>query len=348
MSFLLTLAVVLLGSYLVCVAGVALLQRRLLYFPTHDHPPSGLTPWYLDGRLIGYARRVPQPRGAWLFLHGNGGQASQRDYVLGRVAADESLYVLEYPGYGDRPGPTTRATIQAAAAEAWAHLRATHPGLPLGLAGESLGSGPACWLAGGEHPPARLALFVPFDRLADVAASHYPGCRCAGCCGTTGTTRPPSRAIRVRSKFSRRRTMRSCRLGTPAGSPSASPVPRSASCPSLAAMAIGHPGRRCACRWRRPLPRPLARRSCVSRAVAGRGPRTCPRGVSFGFCRPAGPEAFTASAFSPERLRRMPAGGLRQTLTGAAVRRADGASGAAAASQSTFTAKSFGGVAGRE
>lgn len=160
--------------YGACLVFLVFFQRRLLYFPSRAERSSVLAPWSLDGRLIGYARAVPQPRAVWLMLHGNGGQASSRDYVLKALAPGEALYVLEYPGYGARPGETTRTSIEAAAAEAWKHLRGLHPGVPLCLLGESLGSGPACWLASGAQPPAELVLVVPFDRLANVAAGHYP------------------------------------------------------------------------------------------------------------------------------------------------------------------------------
>lgn len=159
--------------YGACLLYIVLFQRWLLYFPNRDERFTALRPWLLEGRLIGFARPVERPRAVWLMLHGNGGQAASRDYVLGRVAPDEAFYVLEYPGYGKRPGDTSRDTIHAAASEAWAHLHALYPDVPLCLLGESLGSGPACWLAGGDRPPAKLILAVPFDRLADVAAEHY-------------------------------------------------------------------------------------------------------------------------------------------------------------------------------
>src|SRR5215831_21008460 len=90
--------------YLVIAAVVFFWQRSLLYFPAHGASSTSLTPW-LDGkRTIGYCREVPNARTVWLMMHGNGGQAADRDYVLSRMSDHDSLYVLEYPGYGAREG----------------------------------------------------------------------------------------------------------------------------------------------------------------------------------------------------------------------------------------------------
>jgi pimeloyl-ACP methyl ester carboxylesterase len=40
--------------------------------------------------------------------------------------------------------------------------------------GESIGSGPACALAGEKTLPDKIVLVVPFDKLANVAAQHFP------------------------------------------------------------------------------------------------------------------------------------------------------------------------------
>ena len=106
--------------------------------------------------------------------HGNAGQAADRDYVLPRLAAQDSLYVLEYPGYGARAGSPSRAAFNQAAAEAYQLLRARNPHTPVCVLSESIGSGPACELTQLSPPPDKLVLVVPFDTLASVAAEHFP------------------------------------------------------------------------------------------------------------------------------------------------------------------------------
>lgn len=150
----------------------ALLEGTFLYFPTHHANDSRLTEWKINGSLVGYARTVPAPRHIWLILHGNGGQASNRTYIVDLLPADTSAYVLEYPGYGLRPGKPSMQSINAAAREAYAELRARHPGVPVGVFGESLGSGPASFLCSLPAPPDRAVLMVPFDTLLSVAKKH--------------------------------------------------------------------------------------------------------------------------------------------------------------------------------
>lgn len=156
------------------LAGCSLIERKLLFHPTHKPHLNSLTPWVKQGQVIGYAREVKAPQNAWLMLHGNAGQASDRLYAVPSFAPGDSVYILEYPGYGDRPGSPSMAAFDRAAREAYEFLRETHPHRPVCVAAESIGSGPACRLAGLAPPPDKLVLIVTFDRLALVAEDHFP------------------------------------------------------------------------------------------------------------------------------------------------------------------------------
>ncbi len=160
---------------LLLVAGCSSLERTLIFYPTHQAPDGSLTPWLKDGQVIGYARVVESPKNVWLMLHGNGGQASDRSYVLPKFSPGDSVYILEYPGYGAREGKPSTKSFNRAAEEAYRLLRATFPRTPVCVASESIGSGPATLLAGLEPPPDKLVLVVPFDRFSLVAKDHYPG-----------------------------------------------------------------------------------------------------------------------------------------------------------------------------
>ena len=81
---------------------------------------------------------------------------------------------MEYPGYGQREGKPSRGAFNAAAAEALAVLRERFPNLPIGVIGESIGSGPASWLGSQPNPPDKIVLAVPFDRLERVAKEKFP------------------------------------------------------------------------------------------------------------------------------------------------------------------------------
>ena len=160
--------------YLVLLVGCTLFQRRLIYLPSHDHGSNGLVPWNDNGRLLGFCRPVPQPKVVWLFLHGNAGQASDRAYILPSFAASDAVHILEYPGYGRRQGSPSRESFNAAAREAYELLRMQYPATPVCVAAESVGTGPASYLGSLPHPPDKLVLITPFDRLSAVASRHYP------------------------------------------------------------------------------------------------------------------------------------------------------------------------------
>jgi uncharacterized protein len=164
----------LVSGYLAMLAGCAVFQRRYLYYPTHHSDPPGLARWRDGDRLLGYSREVVAPKNIWLMMHGNAGQASDRSYALAAFSASDSVYVLEYPGYGDRPGSPSMQSIDRAATEAYEILRRRLPNTPLGVVGESIGSGPASMLALNPRPPAKIVLITPFDVLSRLAADHLP------------------------------------------------------------------------------------------------------------------------------------------------------------------------------
>lgn len=156
------------------LAGCQGMQRGALFHPTHHRHATGLDSWEHAGAVIGYAHRVPAPQNIWLLLHGNTGQASDRVYALPVFPPGDSVYVLEYPGYGARPGKPSRRALDLAALEAYLLLRAQFPGTPVCIAAESLGSGPASMLSRAAPPPDKLVFFVPFDDLKSVGRRYAP------------------------------------------------------------------------------------------------------------------------------------------------------------------------------
>lgn len=167
------------------LALVFAFQRRLLYFPDRMPQPaaleraarSGWKPWRdADGSLRGWRM---EPGGALrarvLVLHGNAGSALDRDYYgAALVRRGLSVALLEYPGYGPRPGSPSELTLTAAAVEAVDAL-AAEGSQPIWLVGESLGSGVASRAARlRPHIVSGVLLVTPFARLVEVARLHYP------------------------------------------------------------------------------------------------------------------------------------------------------------------------------
>lgn len=166
------IAVLVLG--VAVVAGCSSARRKLLFYPSHDVNDNGLDPWSRAGAVIGFSRTMASPKNVWLMLHGNAGQASGRVYALPSFSPGDSVYILEYPGFGARAGSPSREAFNQAAREAYLLLRETHPDVPVCVIGESIGSGPASFLASLPRPPDKIVLIVPFERLSLVARDHIP------------------------------------------------------------------------------------------------------------------------------------------------------------------------------
>jgi pimeloyl-ACP methyl ester carboxylesterase len=150
------------------------IERKLLFYPTHHPHNNSLTPWVKNGGIIGYSRKIESPKNVWLMIHGNAGQASDRLYAVPCFSSEDSVFILEYPGYGNRKGIPSKETFNRAAQEAYLFLRKTYPQLPVCVVAESIGSGPAASLANLPQKPDKLVLIVPFDRLSSVAKDHFP------------------------------------------------------------------------------------------------------------------------------------------------------------------------------
>ena len=168
---------------LICVAGCAL-QRRLIYFPTKLDPRvaeemaarDGFQPWRNKaGEIIGWklAANSP-PTGSVLVVHGNAGCALNRDYLARPIhqAASCDVYVLEYPGYGARPGSPSMKSFLAASEEAFEALPKDSP---IYVVSESLGTGVAAHLAKvyGDRISG-LMMFAPYNNLASVGQRQMP------------------------------------------------------------------------------------------------------------------------------------------------------------------------------
>jgi len=153
-------------------AGCTSLTRKMLFYPTHQPGTGGLARWEHDGKLLGFAREVQAPENVWLLLHGNGGQAADRVYALRAFPPRDSVFIMEYPGYGLREGKPSRRSFDAAAREAYEALRARFANTRVCVAAESIGSGPAATLGALAQPPDKLVFIVPFDDLKSVAKDY--------------------------------------------------------------------------------------------------------------------------------------------------------------------------------
>ena len=182
---LLRVVVFLVAFYLVSCVIVACFQRQMIY-----HPPiftaaladqigrkANLKRWTnSSGQNIGWKRPSPvQPaQGQLLIVYGNGswatGCAHYADVIQPIAALD--VFVLEYPGYGDRPGSPSQKNLFSAADEA---IQLLGTNMLTYILGESLGSGVASYLAGTYPGKVNgVILLSPYNCLTDVAQYHMP------------------------------------------------------------------------------------------------------------------------------------------------------------------------------
>ncbi|OUL99251.1 alpha/beta hydrolase [Variovorax sp. JS1663] len=162
------------------LAGVAMFQDRLLYFPASatvaEMASGGLEPWpsAQDFRAL-LAQPSGAARGTVLVFHGNAGHAGHRRYYADMLTREGFRVLLaEYPGYGPRGGEMGERSMVEDAGESIAQAHRAF-GAPVVVIGESLGAGVAAAAAAQQRDAvAGLMLITPWDRLVSVASYHYP------------------------------------------------------------------------------------------------------------------------------------------------------------------------------
>jgi pimeloyl-ACP methyl ester carboxylesterase len=171
--------------YLSLCTFMAMVQRSLLYYP-HVYTPeqvdqraqkANLERW-VDSSSANIGLKRPSPKqpaeGSILIMYGNGSTAVGCEGYANEIqkVAPMDIYILEYPGYEDRPGKPTEKTLFAAARDAFEMLPTNHP---VYLVGQSLGTGVASYLAG-TYPNrvAGMVLISPFNSTTAVGQHRYP------------------------------------------------------------------------------------------------------------------------------------------------------------------------------
>ncbi|MDX9740945.1 MAG: alpha/beta hydrolase [Gammaproteobacteria bacterium] len=182
----------LLGSgvllYGVAAAIFWLRQPQLLYRPLqraatagHDHDlgyGASEDVWLRAGdgvRLHGLYFDHPDPAGTVLFCHGNTSDVSRcRGIAAMYLRLGYAVLLFDYRGYGRSEGTPTEAGTYLDVTAAWEYLlreRGLVPG-DIVVAGRSLGSAIAVWLAAWSRPRA-LVLESAFTSLPDISARRY-------------------------------------------------------------------------------------------------------------------------------------------------------------------------------
>jgi fermentation-respiration switch protein FrsA (DUF1100 family) len=177
----LTIVWIVLAAVVCLLAGIWLLQRRLIYFPMRqDVPPVAtvlpgakeITFETADGlRLSGWfaPAAATDSQATVLVFNGNAGDRSFRAPLAAALnRAGLSVLLFDYRGYAKNPGSPSEQGLVTDARAAWADLAAREDvdAGRLVYFGESLGAAVALALAV-EHPPGALVLRSPFTSTVD-------------------------------------------------------------------------------------------------------------------------------------------------------------------------------------
>jgi len=173
--------------YLLMVAGMAVFQRDLMYFPDRGIPSDPARVGLPEMKPVRLATADGLSLVAWwapprsaadpvvAFFHGNGGSIAGRD-LKARPLLDAGfgLLLVEYRGYGPNPGTPSEEGLYADGRAALAFLaEAGIPARRIALYGESLGSGVAVKLAH-ETRIGAVVLEAPFTSAVEIGQAAYP------------------------------------------------------------------------------------------------------------------------------------------------------------------------------
>ncbi len=171
--------------YLIVVLAMFFVQDFLIYHPERADPEKiaqsaasrdlRIWPHTIDTyRGFVSEGKTQNARGTILVFHGNAGSALDRmHYAAALNRLDFRVILVEYPGYGSRPGKTREQKFTADAVES-IRLALTEFGRPIFLLGESLGCGVVCAaVAKSNDPVDGVALITPWDSLPNLAQDQY-------------------------------------------------------------------------------------------------------------------------------------------------------------------------------
>lgn len=172
-------------AYCGIVVVLLFLERSMIFFPdaVGDWNPSDVQfeeAWFEspDGeKLHGWFMEHPDPQAVILYLHGNGGNLTDRTYLIDHIRREmrTSVFIFDYRGYGKSSGKPNEPGVlmDARAARQWLSERTGTPEQEIVLLGRSLGGGVAVDLAAKDGARG-LVLESTFTSLPDVGAVHYP------------------------------------------------------------------------------------------------------------------------------------------------------------------------------
>jgi fermentation-respiration switch protein FrsA (DUF1100 family) len=186
MKMVFLLILILTIGYLCIVLLFAVMQNRLIYFPSRVLPSpaslgirQGKEIFFLssDGvKICGWFLEPPPGAPLLLHFHGNAGNIAGRAHLLDMACSNGwGMLLFDYRGYGKSSGAPEESGLYLDAQAAWDWLTAERGIRPARIIfwAESLGCSIALNLAVKETP-AGLILEAPFTSLRELSKELYP------------------------------------------------------------------------------------------------------------------------------------------------------------------------------
>lgn len=125
--------------------------------------------------LSGLLFRVPNPKGLIFYLHGNSGNAQGWSQIAPiYTALGYDLFLLDYRGFGKSTGEVvSQKQVYADAQLAYDYFKQKYSENHIIIAGYSIGTGIATWLAKENHPK-KLMLQAPYYNLKEMTRYRFP------------------------------------------------------------------------------------------------------------------------------------------------------------------------------
>ncbi|MGI4741079.1 MAG: alpha/beta hydrolase [Janthinobacterium lividum] len=167
--------------YLMACAWLYFEQEKILFYPQKlsvNYPfqfPGRYIEWPVtahDGtQLSGLLFRAESVKGLVFFLHGNGGSLADWGNLADTYTSlGYDVFMLDYRGYGKSEGSiTSQAQLLDDVETAYRQVLTRYAERTIVIAGYSLGTGLATWLAA-QHQPKMLLLHAAYYSMADMAA----------------------------------------------------------------------------------------------------------------------------------------------------------------------------------
>jgi len=173
MNVITSIILVLASIYLLFAAYLYVYQRKLIYYPMAVDPGFNADEINIDKNgilLHGWVLNPGKPD-AVIYFGGNSEMVTHRGEYFEKVFSDDSVYLINYRGYGKSQGHPTESGLFSDALAIYDTLIKRYDSIT--AYGRSLGSGVAVYLAS-KRPLEKLILLTPYDSVAAVAQKIYP------------------------------------------------------------------------------------------------------------------------------------------------------------------------------